>query len=206
MPRNECLYRCALDNPLPQAIYEASSHWVTERNHDDWNRASYLLRCLRGGHGACGDDVGLEAQAFGGEGGKSFATPVSGKVVDADGLPVHIAQIAQSLEERFKSRRPQCTGIKRKETEPRDVLGLLGLRRKRPRDCRTTNERDELASSHGLPSSGQRRYATTFLSENAVVHHSKISQPMSQLGQGRHCRQRRCAAYVRCSPTATVNL
>jgi hypothetical protein len=59
---------------------------------------------------------------------------------------------------------------------------LLGLRRKRPRDCRTANERDELASSHGLPPSGQERYATTFLSENAVVHHSKISQPMSQLG------------------------
>src|SRR5262249_7760601 len=78
------------------------------------------------------------------------------------------------------------TGIKRKEAEPRDVPGLLGLRRKRPRDCRTANERDELASSHGLPSSGQERYATTFLSENAVVHHSKISQPMSQLGRARH--------------------
>jgi hypothetical protein len=43
-------------------------------------------------------------------------------------LPLHIAQIAQGLEERFKSRRPQCTGIKRKEAEPRDVPGLLGLR------------------------------------------------------------------------------
>ena len=103
------------------------------------------FRCLRGRRGACGDDVRLEAQAFGGEGGKSFATPVSGQVVDADGLPVHIAEIAQGLEERFKSRRPQCTRIKRKEAEPRDVPGLLGLRRKRPRDCRTANERRVVA-------------------------------------------------------------
>src|SRR6185369_729265 len=46
--------------------------------------------------------------------------------------------------------------------------------------------------SHGLPSSGQERYATTFLSENAVVHHSKISQSMAQLSQ-RLCSSPGCA-------------
>src|SRR5262249_9281608 len=105
------------------------------------------LRCLSGRRGAYGDDVRVETQAFGGEGGKTFATPVSGKVVDVDGLSVHIAQIAQGREERFKSRRPQCPGIKRKEAEPRDILGLLSLRRKRP-CCRTADERDEFASFH----------------------------------------------------------
>jgi hypothetical protein len=132
---------------LGEAIHEASSHWVAERDHDDWNRASYFLRCLSGRRGAYGDDVRVETQAFGGEGGKTFATPVSGKVVDVDGLSVHIAQIAQGREERFKSRRPQCPGIKRKEAEPRDILGLLSLRRKRP-CCRTADERDEFASFH----------------------------------------------------------
>src|SRR5262250_616939 len=66
-----------------------------------------------------------------------------------------MAQIAQGREERFKSRRPQCPGIKRKEAEPRDILGLLRPRRKRPRR-RAAKEREEVAASdHSITSSAR---------------------------------------------------
>src|SRR5262249_6168418 len=139
-----------------EAIHEASSHRVAERDHDDRNRASYFLRCLSGRRGAYDDDVRVEVQAFGGEGGKPFATPVSGKVVDVDGLSVDIAQIAQGREERFKSRRPQCPGIKREEAEPR--YSWLCPRGERPRRRRRgAKQRDELAAHHSISSSARAR-------------------------------------------------
>src|SRR5262249_43619161 len=51
-------------------------------------------------------------------------------------------------EERFKSRRPQCPGIKREEAEPRDILGLLRPRGERPRGCRAAKQRYKLAPPH----------------------------------------------------------
>src|SRR5262249_44457402 len=86
-------------------------------------------------------------------GWETFTTPVSGKVVDVDGLSVHIAQIAQGREERFKSRRPQCPGIKREEAEPR--YSWLRTCRERPRRCRAAEQRDERAALHSITSSAR---------------------------------------------------
>jgi hypothetical protein len=65
-----------------------------------------VLRGLSGRGGGYDNNVRLEPQAVGGEGGKPLALAFRGEVVDGDGLPIHIAQVAQALEERLKSRRP----------------------------------------------------------------------------------------------------
>ena len=78
-------------------------HRVAECDHDDRDRAGCVLRGPSGRGGAYNDDVRLEAHTFGSQGGKPLATAVRGKVVDGDGLPIHIAQIAQAVEERVKS-------------------------------------------------------------------------------------------------------
>jgi len=75
---------------------------------------------LSGRGGGYDDDVRLESQAFDGEGGKPLASVIRGEVVDGDGLPIHIAQVAQALEERVKSARLRRTWIERKEAETRD--------------------------------------------------------------------------------------
>jgi hypothetical protein len=131
-----------------EAIYETGPHWVAEREHDNWNRAGCILRGLRGLSGVNGYNIRVEAHTFCREGGKSLPMSLSGKVVDGNGSLIRIAKIAQSLEERFKLVRPQRSWIKRKETEPRDILGLLCARRKRA-CCRAAEQRDELASPHG---------------------------------------------------------
>ena len=132
-------------------------HRVAKCDHDDRDRAGCVLRGLSGRGGAYGDDVGLEAQTFGREGWKPLAMSVRGKIVDGDGLPIHIAQVAQALEERVKSWRPrlQRAWIERKEAEPRNFLGLLRSRRERPCRHRPTEKRYELAPSHLPPPSGQ---------------------------------------------------
>jgi hypothetical protein len=56
-----------------------------------------------GRSGADGDDVRLEAQTFGCKGWKPIAISICGKVVDGDGLPIHIAEIAQTPEECVES-------------------------------------------------------------------------------------------------------
>ena len=89
------------------------------------------LRRLSRWCGAYSDDVRLEAQTFGSEGWKQLATALRGKVVDGDALPIHIAQIAQALEERVKSCRLQRTWIECEEAQPRDFLRLLRLAHKR---------------------------------------------------------------------------
>jgi hypothetical protein len=91
---------------MGEAVYQTSSYGVTKCDHDDWDRTSCFLGGLGGRSGTHGDNVRLEAQTFGRKGRKSLAVPVGGKVVDRDGLPIHIAQVAQALEERLKSRRP----------------------------------------------------------------------------------------------------
>src|SRR5713101_10172616 len=102
---------------------------------------SCVLRRLSGRGGGYNDDVCLEAQAFGGEGGKphGLASP-RGEVVDRDGVPIQITQIAQTLEERVKSARLRRTWIERKESEPRGP----------PRHLRLGEERrgEEGASDH----------------------------------------------------------
>ena len=99
--------------------------------HDDRDRASCVLRGLSGRGSGYDDDVCLEAQTFGGEGGKPHGlASTRGEVVDGDGLPIHIAQAAQALEEHVKSARLRRTWIERKETEARDFPRLrLGRER-----------------------------------------------------------------------------
>src|SRR5262249_11992075 len=99
---------------------------------------------LSGRSGAYCDDVRLESDAFGSQGWEPLAIAVRRKVVDSDGLPVHIAEVVRALEKRFKSCRPQRTWIECKEAEPRDSPGLLRVRRER--QCRRAAEqRDEVA-------------------------------------------------------------
>jgi hypothetical protein len=67
-------------------------------------------------------------------------------------------------------------GERGEHADPPYPVGLLRARRKRP-SSRAAEQRDELASPHGpLLSSG--RHITTWLRENAVVHHSKIDRRM----------------------------
>ena len=126
---------------------EPGPHRVAERDHDDRNGAGCGHRSLRGRGGADGDDVCFQAQTFRGERRKPLAIALRGKVVDGDVLPVHIAKIAQALEERVESGRLQRTGIERKEAQPRDILGRLRARRERP-GRRAADKRDELAPFH----------------------------------------------------------
>ena len=103
-----------------EARDEPGRHRIAEREQDDRDRASCVLRSLSGWGGSYDDDVRLESQAVGGEGGKPLALAIRGEVVDGDGLPIHIAQVAQALEERLKSARLRRTWIERKEAEPRN--------------------------------------------------------------------------------------
>src|SRR4030095_5848233 len=66
------------------------------------------------------DDVGLETHTFRCQHGKLLATAVRNKVVDGDGLPMHIAGVAKAREERLESRRwrLRCAWIKRQEAQP----------------------------------------------------------------------------------------
>jgi hypothetical protein len=185
---------------LGEAIHEASSHWVAERDHDDWDRASCLFRCLSGWRGAYGNDVRLKTQAFGSKGGKPFATALRRKVVDVDGLPVNISQIAQGLEERFKSRRSQCTGIKRKEAEPRDILRLLGVPSERPYGCRAAEQRDELASSHALPSRREKIAPYHAVNRAAPCALQQIWLANARLGS--KAAVGACPRYVRLPPNS----
>jgi hypothetical protein len=66
-----------------------------------------------------------------------------------NGLP-NIAQVAQALEERLKSCRLQGPRIERKEAEPRDILGRLGLRGEWPCSCRTERT-EKFAPLHVRP-------------------------------------------------------
>ena len=52
---------------------------------------------FRSRRGRCDDDIGLEAQAFAGKGGEPVELAICGKVVDCDGAPLHVAQVAQAL-------------------------------------------------------------------------------------------------------------
>lgn len=88
---------------MGKAIYQSCSDRVAEWEHDDWDRAGRILRGLGGWGGAYCDDVGFAANTVGSEGWKLLATALRGKVIDRDGLPIHIAQITQTLEKRVKS-------------------------------------------------------------------------------------------------------
>src|SRR5260370_18430643 len=59
----------------------------------------------------------------------------------------------------------------------------------------TTEQRDERASPHGLPS--VRGSQLTTVHRNCVVHHSKFWPPMTGSGQTRPSR--RCPLHDRCS-------
>jgi len=136
-------------------FYETSPDRITERDHDDRNCVGCVLRGLCGGSGAYGNDVRLQTHTFGSKGCKPFALPVRGKIVDRYGLPIHVAQVAQALEECVKSWRPrlQRAWIERKKAEPRNFLGLLRACRERPRNHRTAEKRDKLAPFHICPGS-----------------------------------------------------
>src|SRR6185503_17271838 len=77
--------------------------------------------------GSHGDDIHLAAQTFLCQLRKPVMPTGRGEVVDSDGLAVHIAQLAQTLEERLPSwlARLECAWIECKETQPRHSLYLL---------------------------------------------------------------------------------
>src|ERR1700757_3708408 len=127
-----------------KAVYEPGSYGVAECDHHDRGRAGYVLGGLCGRGSAYDNDVRLAAQTFLSESRKPLSMALCGKIVDNNGLSVHITVVAQPLEKRFKSRlRRSRIKIKREEGKPRDVLGLLRARRERPH-CRATKQRDEL--------------------------------------------------------------
>lgn len=93
--------------------------------------ASRFLRGLRGRRRRYNDDVRVETEAIRDKSGKPLAATVRGPVVDQNGLPIHITQLAQALEEGAESVRPQRVRTKREETEPRNLLDLLRFDGKR---------------------------------------------------------------------------
>jgi hypothetical protein len=100
---------------------------------------------LSGRGGRYNDDIRLESQAFAREGRKPLAPAVRGQVVDSDGLPIHVTQVAQALEERHESVRLRRTRIERKEAEPRGFLRLLRIDGERQSENYEREENREMA-------------------------------------------------------------
>jgi hypothetical protein len=72
-------------------------------------------------------DVGLKADQFGGEAGQEFEFTVGVPPFEEDGLSFDIAQIAQSLHERFRElRRLQTTPV-RQDAHERYLPRLLRI-------------------------------------------------------------------------------
>src|SRR5215510_1320667 len=98
---------------------------------------------MRGRCRRYGDDVRLVPDALGRELAEPLASIVTHQVFDRDVLTVHVAQLAQSLEESRKprGRRFRCTGVERDEAESWDSPWLrLGHER---RSEKTRAERPE---------------------------------------------------------------
>src|SRR5262249_11425378 len=103
-------------------------------------------------------------------------------VFDCDILALTKAAVLKPLTkcaEQMRVRGGRCTV---KKSDPR-LRRLLRARPKRPRGRRAAEQRDELASPHGHPSSGLGPHISTPLCNNVAVHHSKNCALMSQMGQ-----------------------
>jgi hypothetical protein len=95
---------------------EARPHGIAQREHDDRDRAGSALCCLSPRSRGHGDDVRLEAHALRRERRKVLAATLGGQLVDAEG-PMHVSEVAQTLEEPVESwrRRLSPAWIKRQE-------------------------------------------------------------------------------------------
>src|SRR5262249_40255322 len=85
-----------------EACDEPGPHRVAKWKHDDWDRASCVLRGLGSWSRGDNDDVRLESQAVGGEGGKSLALTICGEVVDREGVPIDVTQGMRGWKEGVK--------------------------------------------------------------------------------------------------------
>src|SRR5262249_7461182 len=81
---------------------EPGTDRITERQHDDRDRACRTLGRLSGRGGRDDDDVRLESQAFGSQGGKSLALAIGGEVVDRNRLALDVTQVVQALKKRIE--------------------------------------------------------------------------------------------------------
>ena len=139
-----------------EARDEPSRHRVTERNHNDRDHASCLLRGFSGWGGGYDDYVCLETQAVGSEGRKPLALAIRGQVVDIDGPPIYVTQITQVFEEWAKSVRLRRTWVKRKEAEPRSFPRLLRQGRERRGERTGQRGQQEAAAVHHSMTSSAR--------------------------------------------------
>ena len=85
----------------------------------------------------------FEPHAFGGECGQALGLAIRREVVDAERLPVHVAQVAQPLEERTVSCRPERPWIERQEAESGLARCWLRLHReRRKREAKSEHDRE----------------------------------------------------------------
>jgi hypothetical protein len=101
--------------------------------------------------------------------------------IDREILALDEAKLPKSIEHRDKRRR-----IARAGRQGADAIGspcLLGYRCERPRHRRTTDQRDEIAPSHGLPFNGPER---TLAQLDANGFCSMAKQAGHGTRQGRH--------------------
>jgi hypothetical protein len=78
-------------------------------------------------------------------------------------------------------RRPQCPGIKRKEAEPRDILGLLRPPRKRPRRRRAAEQHDEVATTDASHLIHSGRSAASTIAQSAVIFGLPLGRSANEL-------------------------
>ena len=117
--------------------------------HEDWNRRGRSLS-RRGVDGArCDDDIDPEPDKFLRKFAHSLRFTLRPSVLDGDGPPLHLAQLAKSLAESREGIRKYVWTVPQK-THSVKLPSLLRVRRKRPRDSRAAKERDEIAAPHNF--------------------------------------------------------
>src|SRR4029450_13373162 len=88
-----------------EACDEPGPHRVAKWKHDYWDRAGCVLHGFGGWRRGDNDDIRLECEGVGREGGESVPLAICREVVDLDCLSMPVAEIMQPLEERAKSGR-----------------------------------------------------------------------------------------------------
>ena len=86
-----------------EAADQSGRDGISNGRHDDGDRPGRLLGSLDRWHGPRYDDVDLQTDQLGGEGGKAFVLSLRQPDLNSDVLPLRVAKVAQPLPERLES-------------------------------------------------------------------------------------------------------
>src|SRR4029453_12911338 len=136
-----------------QAGHEPARDRIDMNRHDDGDRRRGALGRLGSGGGARDDDVHVEPNQLGGEGGEPVSVVAVESALDEDVLALDVPQLPHPLEETLPGA-PAPRAVRRRTPEkayPMDLRGLLGVgggRPKRQADSENDREPDQ---PHGAP-------------------------------------------------------